>query len=101
MTCGSGSRAESLFLTDRELVIKRGGHEGQLSSMDSLDKYRIKSIVRLIESGNLNSFQTVSAAKVLIEKCGIYASGCRKRGKTDEADEVLAIYAKYAGFAGA
>lgn len=84
-----------IFLIDEPLVIKRGGHEGQLSSMDCLDKYRILSISRLIESGRLDSIQEIMAARVLVEKCRIYSSGCVKRGKASEASEFISIAAKY------
>lgn len=84
-----------IFLIDEPLVIKRGGHEGQLSSMDCLDKYRILSISQLIESGRLESIQETIAARVLVEKCRIYSSGCAKRGRLSEAAEFMIIADKY------
>lgn len=87
-----------VFLIDEPLVIKRGGHEGQLSSMDSLDKYRIMSISQLIDSGRLDDFQKNAALKVLGEKCRIYSAGCVKRGKDVEASEIMAIAGKYGCF---
>ena len=73
-------------LIDTPLIIKRGGHADQLSRMAGLDKYRIKSIARLMEGEHLSEVQRQASMVVFTEKCRIYANGCRKRGKFDEAD---------------
>ena len=73
-----------IFLIDESLVIKRGGHADQLSSNAGLDKYRIQSIKKLLESGTLSQNQRKAAVKVLEKKCEIYASGCKKRGRLEE-----------------
>ncbi len=73
-----------IFLIDEPLVIKRGGHADQLSSNIGLDKYRIQSIIKLLESGTLSHDQKAAAVAVLQNKCEIYASGCKKRGKLEE-----------------
>lgn len=73
-----------IFLIDEPLVIKRGGHADQLSSNTGLDKYRIQSIKKLLESGRLSQNQRKAAVKVLEKKCEIYVSGCKKRGKLEE-----------------
>ena len=74
-----------VFLIDTPLIIKRGGHFDQLSASSGLDKFRIKSIKKIIESNLLSKTQYKAAVKILKEKCTIYASGCRKRGRLDEA----------------
>ncbi|MBW2512977.1 MAG: glycosyltransferase [Deltaproteobacteria bacterium] len=73
-----------IFLIDKALVIKRGGHTDQLSSSAGLDKYRIRSIKKLLESGTLSHGQREAALAVLKNKCDIYAAGCKKRGKLEE-----------------
>jgi len=73
-----------IFLIDEPLVIKRGGHADQLSSKAGLDKYRIQSIKKLLEGGTLSHDQKAAAVAVLQNKCEIYASGCKKRGKLEE-----------------
>ena len=73
-----------IFLIDEALVVKRGGHADQLSSAAGLDKYRIQSIRKLLESGILTHDQRAAAESVLQEKCQIYASGCKKRGRLEE-----------------
>ena len=74
-----------VYLIDMPLIVKRGGHRGQLSSTLGLDKYRIRAIKKAIESHRLTREQYEAAVKTLREKCRIYAQGCRKRGRTDEA----------------
>ncbi len=74
-----------VYLIDEPLIIKRGGHEDQLSKAPGLDKFRIQSLKKLIESGSLSQSQKRAAINTLREKCKIYAMGCRKRGRTAEA----------------
>jgi glycosyltransferase involved in cell wall biosynthesis len=72
-------------LIDIPLIIKRGGHHDQLSRAAGLDKYRIKALVKILESRLLSISQYRAAAGTLRGKCRIYADGCRKRGRDDEA----------------
>lgn len=73
-----------VFLIDKPYVIKTGGHEDQLSGFHSQDKFRIQSLMALIESGSLTQTQIQKAQAVLKSKCIIYANGCIKRKKIDE-----------------
>jgi glycosyltransferase involved in cell wall biosynthesis len=73
-------------LIETPLIVKRGGHADQLSRAPGLDKYRIESIAKLISSGVLSESQRRAAVAVLKQKCGVYAGGCRKRGRRMEAD---------------
>jgi glycosyltransferase involved in cell wall biosynthesis len=75
-----------VHLINNPLIYKTGGHPDQLSRQAGLDKYRIRSLKGLIESGRLSRTQRSQATMVLREKCRIYADGCRKRGREDEAD---------------
>ncbi len=75
-----------VYLIDTPLIVKRGGHDDQLSRQPSLDRYRITSLYNLIESDRLSADQCRAAEKTLVEKCRIYAGGCLKRGRTREAD---------------
>jgi glycosyltransferase involved in cell wall biosynthesis len=74
-----------VFLIDTPLIIKRGGHDDQLSRTSGQDRYRIQSLKKIIESKLLTDKQTMAAVKVLKEKCDIYANGCLKRGRNDKA----------------
>jgi glycosyltransferase involved in cell wall biosynthesis len=74
-----------IHLIDTPLIVKRGGHDDQLSRRPGLDKFRIQSIKNILESRLLSAIQHHAAVKTLKEKCAIYAAGCRKRGRRDEA----------------
>ncbi len=74
-----------VYRIDTPLIIKRGGHEDQLSASFGLDRFRIRAIKKIIESGFLSKRQYAAAVKTLKEKCNIYAAGCRKRGREEEA----------------
>jgi len=74
-----------VYLIETPLIIKRGGHNDQLSDSFGLDKFRIKSLTKIIESGLLSKTQYEAAVKTLKEKCIIYAAGCSKRGRKEEA----------------
>ncbi|MBW2201180.1 MAG: glycosyltransferase family 2 protein [Deltaproteobacteria bacterium] len=75
-----------IALIDTPLVIKRGGHQDQLSRAPGLDKFRIQAIKKLLDSNLLSMEQQGHAVKALKEKCAIYASGCLKRSRLDEAE---------------
>jgi glycosyltransferase involved in cell wall biosynthesis len=67
------------------LIIKRGGHGDQLSKAPGLDRFRIQSLEKIIESGRFTESQYRAAVSNLQDKCVIYAGGCRKRGREAEA----------------
>lgn len=81
-----------IFLIDKPCTLKHGGHEDQLSAHHSQDKYRIASIVGLIQSGSLSREQESMAANVLEKKCWIYGNGCLKRGRSEEGQHYLGLY---------
>jgi len=74
------------YLIGKPLIIKRGGHDDQLSAGHSLDKYRIRSLVKLLKENLLTEKQRRATIDVLNEKCRIYAQGCMKRGRKEEAE---------------
>jgi glycosyltransferase involved in cell wall biosynthesis len=84
-----------IHLIDDPLVIKRGGHTDQLSGAPGLDRYRIQSLDKILSAADLTPSQARMATAMLREKCRIYAAGCRKRGKTEEAEEYEALAAKH------
>ncbi|CAB1058723.1 Putative N-acetylgalactosaminyl-diphosphoundecaprenol glucuronosyltransferase [Olavius sp. associated proteobacterium Delta 1] len=89
------SRRYPVFLIDEPLIIKRGGHEDQLSKAAGLDKYRIQALTKIVKSGQLSESQTRAAVQTLKEKCAIFANGCRKRGREDEAEYYEELAGKY------
>ena len=84
-----------VHLIETSLIIKRGGHDDQLSKAAGLDKYRIQSLVKIIDSDLLTPQQYQAAVNTLKEKCEVYAGGCRKRGREEEAKYFYEIAKKY------
>lgn len=74
-----------VFLINTPLIVKTGGHPDQLSAIPSLDKYRITAILKILRNGQLTESQYRDAVTMLRQKCKIYADGCRKRGRINEA----------------
>jgi glycosyltransferase involved in cell wall biosynthesis len=84
-----------VHLIETALIIKRGGHDDQLSKAQGLDKYRIQSLVKIIDSDLLTPRQYQAALITLKEKCEVYAGGCRKRGREEEARYFHLLAEKY------
>ena len=84
-----------VYLMDIPLIIKRGGHDDQLSRAPGLDKFRIRALQKIIESNLLSSSQRNAAISMLKEKCAIYANGCRKRGRKSEAQYYYDLVDRY------
>lgn len=84
-----------VYLIDRPLIVKRGGHADQLSRQPSLDRYRIQSLQKLIEAGRLHPSQRDAAVIALRKKCAVYANGCLKRGRLAEAAHYVSLSRKY------
>jgi glycosyltransferase involved in cell wall biosynthesis len=84
-----------VYLIDIPLIIKRGGHDDQLSRAPGLDKFRIRALQKIIDSNLLSSSQCKAAISMLKEKCAIYANGCRKRGRETEAQYYDDLAKKY------
>ena len=86
------SKKYPVYLIEKDLVMKEGGAPDQLSStLKGMDKFRIKSMVKLLEEGELTEKQVVAVIKELEIKCRIYGEGCLKRGKTDESNYYLTL----------
>ncbi|MEW6381706.1 MAG: glycosyltransferase [bacterium] len=86
-----GCRFPIGYLEDR-LIIKRGGHEDQLSrKFVGLDKLRIKALLKILAKGSLSRPQKEAAGEELKRKCQVYACGCLKHHKDEEAAFFLSI----------
>jgi len=69
------------------LVIKRGGHPGQLSrSVWGLDRFRVMALEKALGDPKLADYERRKVLEVLEKKTRILVEGCRKRGKFEEAD---------------
>ncbi len=86
--------AHSVGLIDEFLLTRYGGHADQLSAtVGVLDRFRIQSIMDLLQSSRLSLAQADKARVVLAKKAAIVANGCKKRGIMEE-------YERYAHIAG-
>jgi glycosyltransferase involved in cell wall biosynthesis len=78
-------------LIPHSLVIKRGGHDDQLSGVPGLDRYRIRSLSKILETENLTPIQFQQTVEMLNAKIDIYANGCIKRGNLEEAAYIKSL----------
>ena len=81
-------------LVDQPLIVKTGGHADQLSQAPELDKYRIRALAKILNSGSLAAGQYEAALKMLAAKVKVYAGGCRKRGRAGEALQLEGLVAE-------
>jgi glycosyltransferase involved in cell wall biosynthesis len=87
-----------IHLIDTPLVIKRGGHQDQLSRQSGLDRYRIYALAKILENppeGGLSAMQWEAVIETLSNKCAIYAAGCTRRGRVDEARQYETLPARF------
>ena len=81
---------------DEHLVIKYGGHEDQLSrAYPAMDQFRIRALLKLLESDTLSKNYRKLTIEVLIEKLSIYINGARRRGREAEASEFEGLQRQY------
>ena len=79
-------------LIEEKMVVKEGGDDDQLSSsLKGIDRFRIRAMVKLLKSGELNDIQVKAVLKELEIKCQIYGKGCIKRGKNEEGKYFLSL----------
>ncbi|MFQ5470207.1 MAG: glycosyltransferase family 2 protein [Gammaproteobacteria bacterium] len=76
-----------VHLVDEQLTIKYGGHGDQLSKKYwGMDRFRIASLMNIIESRTLTDKQSSAAIEVLMKKIDIYLTGAEKRNKWHEIE---------------
>lgn len=84
-----------LFVPD-PLVVKYGGHADQLSrTVEALDRYRIRSLAKLLDSTPLSAGQRASAIATLLRKIEIYRPGVVKRQRFDEAEALSELAGRF------
>jgi glycosyltransferase involved in cell wall biosynthesis len=80
-------RDTPVWLIDRPLVVKRGGHPDQLSRRFwGMDRFRVAALLRLLAEGNLAASRHEATVRVLTEKCAVLANGAARRGRQAEAE---------------
>jgi glycosyltransferase involved in cell wall biosynthesis len=88
---------EPVLYLDKALIKKYGGHSDQLSQKHwGMDRFRIKSLIKMIEAGNLSPAYLESTRKMLAKKLHILHQGAKKRGKTNDIAYYSTLINKYA-----
>lgn len=91
------SRYPICLVNDR-LVIKYGGHADQLSrKFWGMDRFRVRAIAALLESGQLNDIQETQAKATLSEKLSVLINGFKKRDKHDDARHYQEMMMRFNG----
>jgi glycosyltransferase involved in cell wall biosynthesis len=82
---------------DLPLTVKRAGHGDQLTEKyGHIEYFRIPALKDLVDSRFYTGPRLTAARRELARKCGIYAAGARKRGKTQEAERYEIYALEYA-----
>lgn len=82
---------------DEPLTVKRAGHADQLSARyGEMERIRLEALRDLIEAGTFVGEAATLAVEELVRKCGIYAAGARKHGRSAEAEKYEAFAHFYA-----
>jgi len=83
-----------VFLNE-PLIIKRGGHEDQLSKKYwGMDRFRVRALEKALTL-DLSGNQERLVKKEMLKKCRILINGFEKRGKTYRASEYKKVIEKY------
>lgn len=73
-------------LLEERLIIKRNGHEGQLSQAHwGLDRFRLKALWKTALDPQLQTWQRGEALSWIIKKATVVAEGAKKRGADERA----------------
>jgi glycosyltransferase involved in cell wall biosynthesis len=86
-----------VYLLPEPMVVKRGGHPDQLSATPGIDRYRIRALENLLQSGRLSPEQREWTWAALRDKCRVYGTGCLKRGKEEEGRAILTLPERHRG----
>ncbi len=78
------------------LIVKYGGHADQLSNAYwGMDRYRVKALIKMLESNCLSDEDEKATIRTLHKKCDVLANGFFKRAKKEEGDRYLRIKDKF------
>ena len=79
---------EPILYVDQPLTIKYGGHEDQLSKRYwGMDRFRIKSLEKILLEGHLNQVYKIATQKILVSKLKILINGAIKRNNQAVIEE--------------
>ncbi len=81
---------EKVHYLDEALLIKFGGHDGQLSRAHwGMDRFRISALEKLLQDQRLSDFKRQETLKEVIFRLEILINGSLKRNKTLFAQEMV------------
>lgn len=85
-----------VLLVAEPLLIKYGGHQNQLSQKYwGMDRFRVASIIKLLEQYNLNEHYRHCAVTMLLHKLTILIKGFEKRKNTADLTRYQALYERW------
>lgn len=83
---------EPVGLVPETLVVKRGGHAGQLSrSTWGLDRFRVAALAKLLWCTPLAADDRLAVVAALRAKCEVLAAGAARRRRDEEAARYRAL----------
>ena len=92
------SSKEKIGFIDKELVVKYGGHDDQLSKKFwGMDRFRIISLINLAKNVSLDENQKKLVRQELISKIKILITGAEKRGNFEIISQYQPILEKWLG----
>jgi glycosyltransferase involved in cell wall biosynthesis len=87
---------EAVGLVAEALVVKRGGHAGQLSrSTWGLDRWRVAALAKLLATVPLRDEERAAVVAVAGAKCAVLAAGAERRGRSEEASRYRRLAAAF------
>lgn len=85
-----------VHLINEKLIIKRGGHQDQLSAKYwGMDRFRVYGLEKLLREPSLGTERREQVIKMMGTKCGILIQGFAKRGKLKEAEYYRSLVKRY------
>jgi len=83
-------------LIPEALTEKDGGRPDELSvRIWGLDRFRIRALVKMLETGELNPEDQSATIAELVKKCRVFAQGARRRGRIQEAQDYERLAERY------
>ncbi|NLE01213.1 MAG: hypothetical protein GX640_15205, partial [Fibrobacter sp.] len=83
-------------LLDEFLLTRYGGHPDQLSgSVPNLDRYRIRSMLKLLYQNRINEIQRRSVENCIVRRAEIVANGYLKRNNRELYERFIVIANQY------
>ncbi len=90
------SAFEPIGLLEEKLIVKRGGHQDQLSkAFIGMDRFRVYALEKVINNPNLRDDLRKLAIAELIKKCEILVKGYSKHDKSDISQYYKDLMEKY------